>query len=86
MENWEQIEFKSGDITVVKIHSNWGQITLFNIYNDCEHDRTLHELMEFHRNNHRNLAGSEMDENTHHVIWVGDFNRHHPVWDSPEDT
>ena len=27
-----------------------------------------------------------MGENTHHVIWVGDFNRHHPAWDSPEDT
>ena len=22
----------------------------------------------------------------HHVIWVGDFNRHHPAWDNPEDT
>ena len=42
--------------------------------------------MEFHRNNHRNLAGSEMDKNPHHVIWVGDFNRHHPAWDSLEDT
>ena len=85
-ENWEQVEFHSGDVTVVRIHGNWGQLTLFNIYNDCIHDRTLHELMEYHRNNRRNLAGSELGENTHHIIWVGDFNRHHLAWDRPEDT
>ena len=22
----------------------------------------------------------------HHMIWAGDFNRHHPLWDSDEDT
>jgi hypothetical protein len=21
-----------------------------------------------------------------HVLWVGDFNRHHPYWDDPSDT
>ena len=21
-----------------------------------------------------------------HIIWVGDFNRHHPHWDDPNDT
>ena len=21
-----------------------------------------------------------------HILWVGDFNRHHPLWDSPKDT
>ena len=51
MENWEQVEFQSGDVTVVRIHGDWGQITLFNIYNDCEHDRMIHMLMGFHRNN-----------------------------------
>jgi len=20
-----------------------------------------------------------------HVVWVGDFNRHHPIWDQEED-
>ena len=21
-----------------------------------------------------------------HIIWIGDFNRHHPLWDSLQDT
>ena len=50
-ENWEQIEFPSGDVMVVKISGNWGQISLFNIYNDCTHDSTIHELTSFHRSN-----------------------------------
>ena len=23
--------------------------------------------------------------NKHHILWVGDFNRHHPYWDTPEN-
>ena len=85
-KNWEQIEFPSGDVTVVKISSNWGQISLFNIYNDCTHDRTIRELMYFHRSNQNSLLGSAAGEPMHNIIWVGDFNRHHPAWDNPEDT
>jgi hypothetical protein len=85
-ENWEQVDFNSGDVVVVKIIGKWGQMTLFNIYNDCQHDCTIHELMKFHRANHRTLMGSEDGEDTHHILWVGDFNRHHPAWDNPEDT
>ena len=85
-ENWEQMEFMSGDITVVKINSNWGQITLFNIYNDCTHDGTIHELTMFCRDNRAMLTGSQARKSSHHMVWIGDFNRHHPAWDKPEDT
>ena len=51
MENWEQVEFPSGDITVLRISGDWGRITIFNIYNDCLHDRTIHKLTRFHRIN-----------------------------------
>lgn len=85
-ENWEQVDFQLGDVTVVKISSIWGQLTLFNIYNDCAHDNTIRELKHFHRLNRKTLLGSEAGEDTHHIAWVGDFNRHHPMWDNPKDT
>jgi hypothetical protein len=72
-------------VVVIKITGSWGQIVLFNIYNDCMHDRTIHELTRFHRANRRQLSGRETEMETHHVIWLGDFNRHHPLWDKPED-
>ena len=78
-ENWEQVEFNSGDVTVVRLTGNWGQITLFNIYNDCTHNDTIHELMKYCRDNRTALMGSQARENSCHMIWAGDFNRHHPA-------
>ena len=80
------MEFLSGDVTVVKITGTWGIMTIFNIYNDCLHDRTIHKLIKFHRINHRVLVGTDITANVAHVVCVGDFNRHHPAWDRLEDT
>lgn len=85
-ESWEQLEFNSGDVTVIKIMGEWGQLVLFNIYNDCNHDSTIQELINFHRTNKGNLTGRDANAGQHHIMWVGDFNRHHPAWDNPEDT
>jgi len=39
---WTQVAFKgSNDMTVIKFWLPSGQITLFNIYNDCMHSDTL---------------------------------------------
>ena len=84
-ESWEQVDFPSRDLTVVKISGTWGKMTIFNIYNDCLHDRTIHELTKYHRANHAALIGNDTNANAAHVVWVGDFNRHHPAWDRPED-
>ena len=32
------------------------------------------------------LIGNDATANAAHVVWVGDFNRHHPAWDRPEDS
>ena len=50
-ESWEQVEFPSRDITVLKITGTWGKMTIFNIYNDSFHDRTILNLTKFHRIN-----------------------------------
>ena len=85
-EGWEQVEFPSGDVTVLRITGSWGKMTVFNIYNDCLHDRTILELIKYHRYNPGALLGNDDMANAVHVVWVGDFNRHHPAWDRPEDS
>ncbi|ETW82578.1 hypothetical protein HETIRDRAFT_316812, partial [Heterobasidion irregulare TC 32-1] len=42
--SWRQIEFPSNDVTVVQFMGDFGILTLFNIYNDCNHQRTLNTL------------------------------------------
>jgi hypothetical protein len=58
---------------------------LFNIYNDCNHNKTLDALTEYHRQHKQNILRTETTQQDHHLIWLGDFNRHHPYWDRPED-
>jgi ribonuclease HI/exonuclease III len=84
-ESWEQLDFPSGDVTVLRIKEVWGTMTLFNIYNDCEHDVTLEALTAYHRQHTQSILGTEDTQREHHLIWLGDFNRHHPYWDRPED-
>jgi hypothetical protein len=84
-DGWEQLEFPSGDVTAVRIKGKWGKLTLFNIYNDCKHDDTLDLLTEYHRKNLLELLGNTETQYKHHLVWVRDFNRHHPFWDSPDN-
>jgi ribonuclease HI/exonuclease III len=85
-DGWEQLDFPSGDVTAIRIKSSWGKATVFNIYNDCKHNETLEQLTEYHRKHMEDILGTVETMGEHHLIWVGDFNRHHPYWDSPENS
>ena len=82
-DNWKQLDFPSGDVVVIQTQGDWGKLTLINIYNDCDNDNTIHLLSEFHSRNQAELY--QADVGTAHVLWVGDYNRHHPYWDDPRD-
>ena len=41
---WEQIDFPSADVVIVRTRTTEGSCTIVNMYNDCKHDRTLKEL------------------------------------------
>ena len=87
-DQWKQIDFPSGNVTTIAIHSNWGELLLYNIYNNCTTNDTVIQLETFNRTrpspNRSNINGS--NSNTQPTIWLGDFNRHHPHWDNPNDT
>ena len=82
-DSWKQLDVPSTDITAIQIKGEWGKLTIVNVYNDCENDDTMRVLAEFHRRNQNEIERSETG--TAHVLWVGDFNRHHPYWDDPND-
>jgi hypothetical protein len=83
-DNWMQIDFPSSDVTAVQLTGAWGKLSIFNIYNDCEHNDTIMALSKFQRE-HVNIL-ERMEQGSAHVIWLGDFNRHHPHWDDHNDT
>ena len=82
-DNWTQLDFPSGDVAIVQIKGTWGKITIFNIYNNCNNNDTIKLLSRFYSRNRTQLEHAETG--TAHTIWLGDFNRHHPLWDDPND-
>ena len=73
---WAQVPFKdSNDITVLQFCLPQGRLTIFNIYNDCTHSDTLEKLQCYLEQHVASFLGSTTD----HMLWCGDFNRHHPL-------
>jgi Endonuclease-reverse transcriptase len=74
---WTQIPIDSLDITALRLESNLGTIYFYNIYNDSTHSRNL-QTLETHL---RSLKRDTPVNGESHMIWLGNFNRHHPLWD-----
>ena len=75
--NWDEIPLDSTDVTGVRVHGKFGVINLLNIYNDCENNRSIGVVKDFMRRG----ASVRKEEVREQFIWLGDFNRHHPLWD-----
>jgi len=67
---WKQIPFPSRDVVVIQLETSGGRCTVFNIYNDNNHDETIEELERFLDANIQELRPAEND----HMLWLGDFN------------
>src|SRR6266481_1308585 len=75
---WAQISLEgSDDITIIQFCLPRGRLTIFNIYNNCLHSNTLELISSFMARRSTAIVASEED----HMVWCGDFNRHHPLWD-----
>jgi hypothetical protein len=68
----------------MEIWGPFGTIRIINIYNDCEHSQTIETLKQWYENtrvaSHPPTPDLPHDGPTH-AIWLGDFNRHHPLWE-----
>ena len=50
---------------------------MFNVYNEITNNDTLTYLDSFLTHNAQLISPSHLDC----VLWLGDFNRHHPIWE-----
>lgn len=81
-KNWKTIDVQNtNDIMAIQLISTYGKITIFNIYNNCTHSRTETILSNFLEYNRHTIA----EGNDTHMIWAGEFNRHHLLWDNDKD-
>jgi hypothetical protein len=80
---WESLSFDSSDVMAICLISEFGQTCIFNIYNDCTCSHTLTCLEQFILTPVAppiTLNAQTSD------IWLGDFNRHDSLWESPNNS
>ena len=81
--SWPAIDVGSPDITAVKIKTHNGCVILYNLYCDCTHSDSLFDLKKHLQAHTQDRENSKEDAE---IIWLGDFNRHHPLWDDEWNT
>ena len=69
------------NIMAIQLKNPTGTISIFNIYNDCNHSHNEQHLHQFITNNRHKVLASP----SHQMMWAGNFNRHHPYWDDHND-
>lgn len=78
---YEQIFYKSADVTGLKLKLDDRSFIIANIYNDCNSNDAVEAVSD-------SLSNTYPDDyiplNTH-VILGGDLNRHHPWWETDEN-
>lgn len=80
--NWQQIDIpNTNDVTAVQLTGLFGTLNIFNIYVDGTHSNALSSI-----ENQLNTAHPDIGKGPNsHMVWCGDFNRHHPNWDNPSN-
>ncbi|QRW06349.1 Reverse transcriptase from transposon X-element protein [Ceratobasidium sp. AG-Ba] len=69
--SWEQLECLCPNITAVRMITQAGPIIVINVYNPCDSNTSLPHVEGLLKKRHPDDL----------VILLGDFNRHHPLWD-----
>jgi len=82
---WTQIDLDSLDLVGIQLKAEGGVVNLYNMYNDCTHSETL-QKMEAHLQRREVEETANVERLMEGDIWLGDFNRHHPMWDSAKNS
>ena len=69
----------------IKVVGEGEEITVYNIYNDCTHSATLTKLQNHLETRAQVNLNPTPGNRTIGDIWLGDFNRHHPMWEDEEN-
>ena len=72
----------TNDITAIQLKGTYGRITIFNMYNDCNHSDNENKLRNFIQENAHDIHQND----NNHMIWAGNFNHHHLLWDKNKET
>ena len=76
-DSYTVLPIMNSDVTAVRFKGEHGHLSIFNAYNEINNNDTIADLDSFLDRNAQIVRPSGVD----HVLWLGDFNRHHPLWE-----
>ena len=80
--SWKAMNISgNNDLTAIQLKRGNRKLMIIDIYNACTHSRTLTWLQQFMQEERIDIG----EGNNNHILWCGDFNRHHPLWDDKAD-
>lgn len=82
LTGWEQVAVNSPDVVAVKLKTKEKELMVVNIYGDINNSDAFTAAEEATRKEKEKTSGNENLD----IIWLGDFNRHHPAWDEPRNS
>lgn len=76
--SWNPVSIPHADVSAVTIRAAGSSLHIVNLYVGGEEDAAIHASSRAVQ-----AFTSIQDGGAHHLVWLGDFNRHHPAWDDP---
>jgi len=76
--SWTQVDFRLSTITAIQVKMESGKVLIINTYNDSTHSNAISQTLKIMWA--RVQLGGDETGNLH-TLWLGDFNRHHLMWD-----
>ena len=76
-DSYTVLPIMNSDVTAVRFKGEHGHLSIFNVYNEITNNDTIADLDSFLDRNAQIMRPSGVD----HVLWLGNFNRHHPLWE-----
>ena len=76
-DSWTRVDFASLDMSAVQVQMAVRKLLIIITYNHCTNANAINRLLHVMQT----MGGTRGTVGAKHIIWLGDFNRHHLMWD-----
>lgn len=76
-DSYISLKILNSDISAIRFAGDFGHLSIFNIYNEITNNDDITALTNYLEHSLQIARPTATD----HMIWLGDFNRHHELWE-----
>lgn len=76
-DSYDFLQLPHSDFTGIRFRGDFGSLSIINVYNEITTNDSLTALTNYFAAHELEARPTEDD----HMVWLGDFNRHHESWE-----